>query len=108
MAQGSSYRTGADASASGTSLKMKKPSDKLHSFAVIIVYSMAKDAQSLGTSLTPSTSATPAAATPNPGASPKLGPLPHPQQQTFVGGSKALDHLARFIQATESYFHPSK
>lgn len=27
--------------------------------------------------------------------------------QTFLGGSKALDSLARLIASTESFFHPS-
>lgn len=44
MAQSASVRTGADASASQQTLRMKKPSDRLHSFAAILVYSMAHDA----------------------------------------------------------------
>lgn len=43
MAQSSSVRTGADATASQQTLRMKKPSDRLHSFATILVYSMAHD-----------------------------------------------------------------
>lgn len=73
MAQSSSVRTGADATASQQTLRMKKPSDRLRSFATILVYSMAHD-----------------------GDAPDL-----------VGGSKALTQLAQFVQATETYFHPS-
>lgn len=73
MAQSSSVRTGADASASHKTLRMKKPSDRLYSFAMILVYSMAKDGN----------------------------------ESTWVGGSKALTQLAKFVQATETYFHPS-
>jgi len=43
MAQSASVRTGADATASQQTLRMKKPSDRLHSFATILVYSMAHD-----------------------------------------------------------------
>ena len=73
MAQSSSVRTGADATASQKTLRMKKPSDRLHSFAVIIVYSIAYDGD----------------------------------DANLVGGSKALTQLAQFVQATETFFHPS-
>ncbi|PWN54156.1 hypothetical protein IE53DRAFT_24314 [Violaceomyces palustris] len=109
MAQSSSVRTGPDAAASGNTLKMKKPSDRLHSFAIIIAYSMAKDGPVAGESVsaTPLSSSTPSTSTPLPGSSPKLKPLDPAARQSFLAGSKALDHLARFVQATESYFHPS-
>ena len=73
MAQSASVRAGADATASQKTLRMKKPSDRLHSFALILVYSIAFD---------------------------------DPNVSSF-GGSKALAHLAQFVQATEMYFHPS-
>lgn len=73
IAQSSSVRTGADATASAKTLRMKRPSDRLHSFAVVLVYSMANDSD----------------------------------PAICLGGSKALAQLAKFVQATESYFHPS-
>jgi proteasome activator subunit 4 len=87
MAQSASHRTGPDLSASAETLSMNKPTDRLHSFAIIIAYSIAKDSASPSEALTPM----------NNGAS----------KPTHLAGSKALDALARFIQATESYFHPS-
>lgn len=72
MAQASSVRTGADATASTTALRMKKPTDRLQSFARVLVYSMADDGDAM-----------------------------------LVGGSKALTALSKFVQATETYFHPS-
>lgn len=73
MAQSASVRTGADATASQKTLRMKKPSDRLHSFALILVYSIAPDGD----------------------------------DPSSFGGSRALAHLAQFVQATEMYFHPS-
>lgn len=93
MAQSSTVRTGADALATSQTLRMKKPSDRLHSFAVLLVYSMAPDAPALGQ-----------ADAPHPSASAPLHVAP---QQTYLAGCKALDQLAKFVQATESYFHPS-
>lgn len=89
MAQSASHRTGPDLSASAEILSMKKPSDRLHSFATIITYSIAKDSEPPSEFQTPSVDASP------------------PPRLTHLAGSKALDALARFIQATESYFHPS-
>ncbi|CDS82081.1 related to BLM10-proteasome activator subunit [Sporisorium scitamineum] len=96
MAQSASVRSGPDAAATGSTLKMKKPTDRLRSFAVIIAYSISKDGPSASESV--STSSVP---TPINGAS-SSKPL-----TTYPAGSKALDHLAKFVQATESYFHPS-
>lgn len=85
-----------DASATGAVLTMKKPADKLGSFAALIVYSMSVDAPASGA--TPFTSTAPSRiGSPGPGASAK----------TYLAGSKALDSLAKLIQATESFFHPS-
>ena len=95
MAQSASHRTGPDLSASAGTLSMKKPSDRLHSFATIIAYSIAHD------------SASSASATPSESATPSRGAPSVPSKPTHLAGSKALDALARFIQATESYFHPS-
>ncbi len=94
MAQSANVRSGPDAAASGSTLKMKKPTDRLRSFAAIIAYSISKDGPSANDSA--STSAVP---TPSNGASTPV--------TTYPAGSKALDHLAKFVQATESYFHPS-
>ncbi|WFD08563.1 Proteasome activator BLM10 [Malassezia vespertilionis] len=96
MAQSANVRTGADAIASAQTLRIKKPTDRLRSFALIIVYSMAPDAPPLESARM---SAQAVDTTP--------GPLRLHAQQTFLGGSKALDALAKYIQATESYFHPS-
>ncbi|KDN43334.1 hypothetical protein K437DRAFT_274941 [Tilletiaria anomala UBC 951] len=119
MAQSSLARTGSDASASGTTLNMKKPSDRLQSFATIIAFSISPDGpvhlleeeQVAEGSATASEGSTPTVAnTPMEGRSPRLGPKEANTTggvQTFLAGSKAIDHLARFIQATESFFHPS-
>ncbi|KAJ1028660.1 hypothetical protein NDA16_001826 [Ustilago loliicola] len=101
MAQSASVRSGPDAAASGATLKMKKPTDRLRSFAVIIAYSIQKD----GPSATDSASAS-YVPTPVDGSSPRPDGSSKPVT-TYPAGSKALDHLAKFIQATESYFHPS-
>lgn len=96
MAQSSTVRTGADSAASAGVLNMKRPSEPSHSFAIIIVYSMMHDSQSP----TPSGSATPSEnGVPSKPTDEKRG--------THLAGSKALSSLARYIQATESYFHPS-
>ncbi|UZJ50775.1 hypothetical protein CBS101457_000095 [Exobasidium rhododendri] len=97
MAQSATHRTGPDLSASAGTLSMKKPSDRLHSFATIIAYSISKDSESA-----PSTPLN-AAAT----SSSSNGNTKSVSRPVHIGGSKALDALARFIQATESYFHPS-
>ena len=101
MAQSASVRSGPDAAASGSTLKMKKPTDRLRSFAVIIAYSISKDGPSTGESTSASFVPTPTGA-----SSPNLHGSSKPLT-TYPAGSKALDHLAKFIQATESYFHPS-
>ncbi|WFD01127.1 Proteasome activator BLM10 [Malassezia yamatoensis] len=105
MAQSVNVRTGADALASSRTLRLKKPSDRLRSFAILMVYSMAHDAP---------TSSTSSHIEPHSNANRKQ----HQNQETreqfhmtpqksFLAGCKALDHLAKFFQATESYFHPS-
>ena len=94
MAQSANVRSGPDAAASGSTLKMKKPTDRLRSFAAIIAYSISKDGPSPHESVATSTVPTPV-----------NGSSPH--VTTYPAGSKALDHLAKFVQATESYFHPS-
>ncbi|EST07615.1 Protein of unknown function DUF3437 [Kalmanozyma brasiliensis GHG001] len=96
MAQSASVRSGPDAAASNSTLKMKKPTDRLRSFAVIIAYSIAKDGPSAGESASASYIPTPT-----------NGSSPSKPLTTYPAGSKALDHLAKFVQATESYFHPS-
>ncbi|GAA6008845.1 hypothetical protein JCM10207_001745 [Rhodosporidiobolus poonsookiae] len=104
-----------DSAASGVALQMKRPSEKLGSFAAIIVYSMAVDAYPQGN--TPMGTRVPSrAGSPPPGA--KSTPVSHgllgqalgiqpKKERTYLAGSKALDALAKLIQATEGYFHPS-
>ncbi|GAA5990546.1 hypothetical protein JCM10908_003124 [Rhodotorula pacifica] len=107
-----------DQAASGVASTMRRPTEKLGSFAAIIVYSMAADAKPSGA--TPFGSSVPSrVATPVPGEKPAPGSSSGPgqllstalgilkKQRTYLGGSKALDALAKFIQATEGYFHPS-
>ncbi|WFD34224.1 Proteasome activator BLM10 [Malassezia cuniculi] len=72
MAQSASVRTGADAIATNKTLRLKKPSDILRSYATIMVFSMSDDGN-----------------------------------EALVGRSRALDYLAKYMQATENYFHPS-
>ncbi|KAM0751556.1 hypothetical protein T439DRAFT_300497 [Meredithblackwellia eburnea MCA 4105] len=90
-----------DSSATGVALTMKKPADKLGSLAGIIIYSMSVDAPPSGTtpfgSTAPSRTASPTFGGTSTSARPK----------TYLAGSKALDSLAKLIQATESFFHPS-
>lgn len=71
---------------------MKKPAEKLSSFATLIVYSMSVDARPSGSTGT----ATPAE---------DLRGLKH--DRSYLGGSRALDALGKLVQATEGYFHPS-
>lgn len=96
---------------------MKRPTEKLGSFAAVIVYSMAADAVPQGS--TPFGSKAPSrAASPPPGARSSAGgggggngllgaSLGIKKERTYLAGSKALDALAKLIQATEGYFHPS-
>jgi proteasome activator subunit 4 len=106
----------ADAAANATTMKMTKPTEKLHSLAVLLVYSMAEDSPILDR--TPAGSKQPsrrpsvheglstlsAAATTNGAASPSSTA---PARKAYVGGSRALDSLSKFINATETFFHPS-
>ncbi|GAA5836406.1 hypothetical protein JCM11251_007072, partial [Rhodosporidiobolus azoricus] len=109
-----------DSAASGVALTMKRPTEKLGSFAAVIVYSMAVDAHPQGN--TPMGSRIPSrSGSPPPGApgAPKSTPVSHgllgqalgvhvaKKERTYLAGSKALDALAKLIQATEGYFHPS-
>ncbi|WFD45093.1 Proteasome activator BLM10 [Malassezia psittaci] len=105
MAQSVNVRTGADAIASSRTLRFKKPSDRLRSFATLMVYSMAQDAPTSSSSshIQPN-SHTNGKQHPNKQTSEPFSLTP---QNSFLAGCKALDHLAKFLQATESYFHPS-
>lgn len=83
---------------------MKRPTEKLGSFAALIVYSMSVDAPAAG--------ATPLGSTaPSRNGSardlPGMGLGSAPKEKTYLAGSKALDSLAKLVQATESFFHPS-
>ncbi|BGP22448.1 Proteasome activator BLM10 [Rhodotorula toruloides] len=108
-----------DSAATGVALTMKRPTEKLGSFAAVIVYSMAADARPSGStpfgSKAPSRSGSrsnsptrgakaPAAIGPNGLLGAVFGDK---KERTYLGGSKALDALAKLIQATEGYFHPS-
>ncbi|GAA5990324.1 hypothetical protein JCM11641_006250, partial [Rhodosporidiobolus odoratus] len=104
-----------DNAASGISLTMKRPTERVASFATIIVYSISADSQAQGA--TPMGSTVPSrAGSPPPGArstpvsngllGQALGVTPK-KERTYLAGSKALDALAKLIQATEGYFHPS-
>ncbi|KAI5481022.1 proteasome activator subunit 4 [Pseudohyphozyma bogoriensis] len=86
-----------DSAATGVALTMKKPAEKLGSFAALIVYSMSED--SLPSGKTPYGSRAP---TPPGGVS-----FGASKEKTYLGGSKALDSLAKFVQATETFYHPS-
>ncbi|BGP18854.1 hypothetical protein JCM10213_003509 [Rhodosporidiobolus nylandii] len=104
-----------DNAASGVAKTMARPTERLGSFAAIIVYSMSVDAYPQGN--TPMGSAVPSrAGSPPPGA--RSAPVSHgllgqalgvtpKKERTYLAGSKALDALAKLIQATEGYFHPS-
>lgn len=125
MAQSANVRSGSDAEANGTILSMKKPSNRASSFATIIIHSMMKDAPSApgeddgryfsANATTPDTSGQ------NMPQDPRLLQLDAAagsglagtssttlnQQTQFIAGSRALDAFVRFLQATETYFHPS-
>ncbi|PWN28316.1 hypothetical protein BDZ90DRAFT_250757 [Jaminaea rosea] len=95
-------KTGSDAEVSQTILSMKKPSSRIQSFATIIVYSMMLD----GPEIPSSGEATPVNAAAGPGLAGTPATTTN-EQMNFLAGSRALDALHRFIQATETYFHPS-
>lgn len=95
----------ADAAANSTALKMKKPSEKLHSLAILLVYSMSEDSPILDRS--PSSSKQPSrrpSATDLKSIYAKGENLP---RKAYIGGSRALDSLLTFMNATETFFHPS-
>ncbi|GAA5959559.1 hypothetical protein JCM21900_003196 [Sporobolomyces salmonicolor] len=113
----------ADSNATGVALTMKRPTEKLGSFAALIVYSMSNDSAPSGStpfgSKFPSRTGSRAgsrAGSPGPGARPNSHGLLGiatanltrvKKDRTYLAGSKALDALAKLIQATESFFHPS-
>lgn len=89
-----------DASATGAALTMKRPVDRLATFAGVLVYSMSVDARA-----PPPTEPSSGVATPRAGG--VTSPSSPAKGKTYLAGSKALDALAKLIQATEGYFHPS-
>ncbi|CAO1628827.1 unnamed protein product [Parajaminaea phylloscopi] len=124
MAQSAGIRTGSDAEANGTVLSMKKPTNRTVSIATIIVHSMMNDAPVAAEDAEGSTSSSEDASTRGPsGQSSPLGrptsttaaeadlpkkPAGTANEQThFLAGCRALDAFNRFLQATETYFHPS-
>lgn len=106
MAQSAGVRSGSDAQASGTILSMKKPTNRASSLAKIIVHSMMIDGPATETE-----NADPAKA----GSTSRRGDAKYSEdtdsalneQEHFLAGSRALDALNSFFQATETYFHPS-
>lgn len=99
---GESGAANADSAANATSLKMGKPSEKLHSLAILLVYSMSEDS--------PVLDRTPASSK-QPSRRPSMTDLKSlnggTERKAYIGGSKALDSLLKFINATETFFHPS-
>ncbi|KAH8919753.1 hypothetical protein BT69DRAFT_1352911 [Atractiella rhizophila] len=121
-----------DQKANGTSLLMKKPTDKIQSFSTILVYSMSVDSVAASASiekgvLTPATGVgtprlsrtnTSSAGTATNGGvggnllvaalagSGKERDRKKPKK-SYVGGSRALDSLNKLVQALESFYHPS-
>lgn len=90
---------------------------KIASLARIIVYSMAPDGMPVPPSNLPTPLFSPlpsGVTTPHSGnhsagdyLSASLGKKPPAKSSTYLGGSRALDSLARMIASTESFFHPS-
>ncbi|KAF9535513.1 hypothetical protein CPB83DRAFT_841889 [Crepidotus variabilis] len=119
LADGGSLTTGpsADNQVGFEIGRLPKPQWRIPSLARIIVYSMASD----GVPVPPSNAPTPmfsplpsGVSTPHTGGnagdylSAPLGKKVHLLRPTaYLGGSKALDSLARMIASTESFFHPS-
>jgi proteasome activator subunit 4 len=91
----------ADAAANATSLKMGKPSEKLHSLAILLIYSMSEDSPILDR--TPASSKQPSRAP----SMTDLKAANGSERKAYVGGSRALDSLLKFVNATETFFHPS-
>ncbi|EPQ60969.1 hypothetical protein GLOTRDRAFT_135553 [Gloeophyllum trabeum ATCC 11539] len=100
--------------------RVPKPAWRIASLAHIIVYSMAPDSMPSP----PSNMPTPMATTPFGGSgtatphindafnlgdylSAPLGRAGRAKYRTYLGGSKALDSLAKLIASTESFFHPT-
>jgi proteasome activator subunit 4 len=93
--------------------RLPKPSWRIESLAKIIVYSMTQDGIPAPVSTAGSPLFTPlpsGISTPVFMATPAADYLSAPLSlghQTYIGGSRALDSLARLIASTESFFHPS-
>ncbi|TFK76811.1 hypothetical protein BDN72DRAFT_829977 [Pluteus cervinus] len=78
----------ADGMAGGTGLKIKKPVNRLSSFALILIFSMAIDGP-----VRESATSTP------------KGRLP--EHTGYIAGSRSLESLDKLVTSTESFFHPS-
>ncbi|KDR84809.1 hypothetical protein GALMADRAFT_217878 [Galerina marginata CBS 339.88] len=119
LADGGSLTTGpsADGQVGFEIGRLPKPQWRIPSFARIIVYSMAPD----GIPIAPSNAPTPMfSPLPSGVNTPQLSsaslgdylsaPITkkaHIRPKAYLGGSRALDSLARMIASTESFFHPS-
>ncbi|EFI28576.1 membrane protein [Coprinopsis cinerea okayama7 len=119
LADGGSLTTGptADSQVGFEIGRLPKPQWRIPSLARIIVYSMAQDGPMVPPSNfpTPMFSPLPTSGINTPQIqnstlgdylSAPLNKKPNPLQ-TYLGGSRALDSLARLIASTESFFHPS-
>lgn len=104
-----------DPGVASTIHRMKKPANRLSSFSTIIVYSMSKDGlvAPLDGEKTPEDMQTSPPSELN-GQAEATGPglagtvaTTSNKQTHFLAGSRSLDAMARFFQATETYFHPS-
>ncbi|KZT19390.1 hypothetical protein NEOLEDRAFT_1142177 [Neolentinus lepideus HHB14362 ss-1] len=98
--------------------RVPKPAWRIASLAHIIVYSMAPDSIPSPPSNMPTPIATPfgtGSSTPHVNdafnlgdyLSAPLGRAGRGKFKTYLGGSKALDSLAKLIASTESFFHPT-
>lgn len=111
-------KTPTDALASKTILSMRRPTSRLHSLSLLIVYSMCEDAPESSSS-----TATPGTVTPRepPHKKSHLNGLraidstdslaaaakKEDARQACLAGSKALEHLNKLLLSCETFFHPS-
>ncbi|THV06091.1 hypothetical protein K435DRAFT_44420 [Dendrothele bispora CBS 962.96] len=119
LADAGSLTTGpsADSQAGFEIGRLPKPTWRIVSLARIIVYSMSPDGMPTPASNAPTPLFTPLPSGMNTPAvqtsalsdylSAPLAKASHLKHRTYLGGSKALDSLARLIASVEGFFHPS-